>query len=43
LIRDPEYRQQIARAAYGHAVRNFDWSAIGEKQRELVRGAMPGC
>jgi glycosyltransferase involved in cell wall biosynthesis len=37
LIADPERRAQIARAAYGHAVRNFSWSAIGEKQRELLR------
>jgi hypothetical protein len=27
----------MALAAFGHAVRNFDWTAIGEKQRELVR------
>jgi glycosyltransferase involved in cell wall biosynthesis len=37
LINDPEWRSQIASAAYGHAVRNFDWKAIGEKQRELLR------
>jgi len=37
LIADPERREQLARAAYGHAVRNFDWAAIGAKQRELVR------
>ena len=37
LIADPERRQQLALAAYGHAVRNFDWAAVGEKQRELVR------
>ena len=35
LIADPERRSQIAQAAYGHAVRNFDWQAIGEKQRGL--------
>jgi glycosyltransferase involved in cell wall biosynthesis len=40
LIADPERRQQIALAAYGHAVRNFDWEAIGEKQRELLRQAL---
>jgi glycosyltransferase involved in cell wall biosynthesis len=40
LIADPERREQIARAAYGHAVRNFDWEAIGEKQRELLRGML---
>ena len=37
LIADPERRRQIARAAYHHAVRNFDWQAIGEKQRALFR------
>ena len=37
LIADPELRRQLALAAYGHAVRNFDWAAIGEKQRELLR------
>jgi glycosyltransferase involved in cell wall biosynthesis len=38
LIADPERRAQIARAALLHAKRNFDWRAIGEKQRELLRG-----
>ena len=37
LIADPERRRQLALAACGHAVRNFDWAAIGEKQRELLR------
>jgi glycosyltransferase involved in cell wall biosynthesis len=37
LIADPERREQLARAASLHAVRNFDWAAIGEKQRELLR------
>ncbi len=37
LIRDPERRAQIAQAAYGHARRNFDWAALGEKQRALFR------
>jgi glycosyltransferase involved in cell wall biosynthesis len=37
LIADPERRDQMARAACGHAVRDFDWRAIGEKQRELLR------
>jgi hypothetical protein len=27
----------MARAAYGVALRNFDWAAIGEKQRELLQ------
>jgi glycosyltransferase involved in cell wall biosynthesis len=37
LIVDPERRGQMARAAHAHAVRNFDWRAIGERQRELMR------
>jgi len=37
LIADPERRQQIAHAAAEHAARNFDWRAIGERQRELFR------
>jgi glycosyltransferase involved in cell wall biosynthesis len=37
LVTDPERRAQIAEAAYGHARRNFDWTAIGEKQRQLLR------
>jgi glycosyltransferase involved in cell wall biosynthesis len=38
LIADPERRAHIARAALLHAKRNFDWLAIGEKQRELLLG-----
>jgi glycosyltransferase involved in cell wall biosynthesis len=41
LIADPERREQMARAAYGHAARNFDWQALGEKQRELLRTLLP--
>jgi len=37
LIADPDRRRHIAEAAYQHAVRNFDWQAIGEKQRALFR------
>jgi glycosyltransferase involved in cell wall biosynthesis len=37
LLADPERRRQIALAAYDHAVRQFDWRAIGEKQRALLR------
>ena len=37
LLADPERRAQIASAAYDHAVRNFDWRAIGDKQRALLR------
>jgi glycosyltransferase involved in cell wall biosynthesis len=36
LIVDPERRAQIAEAAYGHARRNFDWEAIGERAVRLV-------
>ena len=37
LIADPERRAAMAEAAYGHAARNFDWTTLGEKQRELFR------
>jgi glycosyltransferase involved in cell wall biosynthesis len=37
LINDPERRRHIALAAYGVAQRNFDWTAIGERQRALLR------
>ncbi|MGP8246320.1 MAG: glycosyltransferase [Bryobacteraceae bacterium] len=36
LLADPERRAQVARAALLHARRNFDWQAIGEKQRALL-------
>ncbi len=36
LLGDPERRAQIAQAAHLHARRNFDWKAIGEKQRDLL-------
>src|SRR5208283_376247 len=36
LIADPARRAQIADAAFWHAKRNFDWQAIGEKQRGLL-------
>jgi glycosyltransferase involved in cell wall biosynthesis len=42
LIADPERREQMARAAYGHAARNFDWQAIGETQRELLLSMLAG-
>jgi glycosyltransferase involved in cell wall biosynthesis len=41
LIADPERRGQMAQAAYGHAVRNFDWQALAEKQRAVVRSLLP--
>jgi glycosyltransferase involved in cell wall biosynthesis len=37
LIYDPDRREHMARAAYGHAMRHFGWLAIGEKQRALFR------
>jgi glycosyltransferase involved in cell wall biosynthesis len=36
LIQDPERRRHMALAAHGHARRNFDWEAIGAKQRALA-------
>lgn len=36
LITDRERRQAMAQAAYAHAVRRFDWRALGEKQREVL-------
>lgn len=36
LIHDPARRAQMARAALLHALSNFDWKAIGEKQRRLL-------
>lgn len=37
LINDPDRRRELAAAAHAHALRNFDWTAIGEKQRALFR------
>ena len=41
LLADGARRGQMAQAAYLHAVRHFDWRAIGEKQRELLRSMLP--
>jgi glycosyltransferase involved in cell wall biosynthesis len=41
LLCDAERRAQIARSAYAHAQRNFDWWSLGEKQRELLRSFAP--
>jgi glycosyltransferase involved in cell wall biosynthesis len=41
LIADPARRANLARAAREHALRNFDWRAIGEKQRTLLRDLLP--
>jgi len=40
LINDSERRRQMALAAYGVALRNFDWAAIGEKQRALLQAQL---
>ena len=37
LISNSGCRTKMAHAAYWHAARYFDWKAIGEKQRDLVR------
>jgi glycosyltransferase involved in cell wall biosynthesis len=37
LIQDAERRAEIAKSAYVHAQRHFDWMALGDKQRELLR------
>jgi glycosyltransferase involved in cell wall biosynthesis len=37
LIRNREAREKIAQSAYAHAMRNFDWTTIGEKQRAALR------
>jgi glycosyltransferase involved in cell wall biosynthesis len=42
LIADAERRAQMALAAYGDARRNFDWQAIGERQRDLLRELVSG-
>jgi glycosyltransferase involved in cell wall biosynthesis len=43
LASDPARRAAIARAAGEHARRNFDWKALGEKQRSLVRKLLNGA
>ncbi|HLK46832.1 MAG TPA: glycosyltransferase [Bryobacteraceae bacterium] len=40
LISDDERRAAIAEAAHAHAVRHFDWAALGEKQRQLLRSIL---
>ena len=40
LITDDEHRAAIAEAAHAHAVRHFDWRALGEKQRQLLRSIL---
>jgi glycosyltransferase involved in cell wall biosynthesis len=40
LIQNPEQRRAMAISAHEHAVRHFDWEALGEKQRELLRSLL---
>jgi len=40
LIQNPERRRAMARAAYEHAAGRFDWNALGEKQRDLLRSLL---
>ena len=40
LITDPELRAALAEAAHAHAVGHFDWRALGEKQRVLLRSIL---
>jgi glycosyltransferase involved in cell wall biosynthesis len=37
LLADPARRRAVAMAAYEHALRQFDWRSIGEKQRALLQ------
>jgi glycosyltransferase involved in cell wall biosynthesis len=40
LLADPGRRGHMARAARQHAARHFDWQAIGQKQRGLLRDVL---
>ena len=40
LIGDERRRDALAEAAHAHAVRHFDWRALGEKQRDLLRSML---
>jgi glycosyltransferase involved in cell wall biosynthesis len=40
LISDADRRGRMAQTAYAYAAARFDWAAIGEKQRDLVRGLL---
>jgi len=39
LMEDPAARAAMARAARLHAEQHFDWRALGEKQRAILRAA----
>jgi len=43
LVTDAGLRAGLADAAHAHAVRHFDWRALGEKQRELLRSMLGVC
>jgi glycosyltransferase involved in cell wall biosynthesis len=36
LVNDPDRRNALAQAAHDHAVRHFDWHALGARQRALL-------
>ena len=40
LITDCERRETIAETAHAHAVRHYDWRALGQKQRALLRSIL---
>jgi glycosyltransferase involved in cell wall biosynthesis len=40
LLQNPEQRRAMAVSAHEHAVRHFDWEALGEKQCELLRSLL---
>jgi glycosyltransferase involved in cell wall biosynthesis len=42
LIEDPALRERMAREARRTAERQFDWQALGEKQRALLRELTAG-
>lgn len=40
LIADSGRRRGLAEAAHAHVIRHFDWRALGEKQREILRSML---
>jgi ribosomal protein S18 acetylase RimI-like enzyme len=41
LLGDRDLRVRISAAGRAHVVRNFDWRAVGERQRALIRELLP--
>jgi ribosomal protein S18 acetylase RimI-like enzyme len=41
LLRDPGLRERITAFGCAHVRRNFNWPAVGEKQRALLRELLP--